>query len=146
MACCPYYWVLYKCWLYTIHAYQEVWRTLPPPSSKVGLKSLHSKEILIQKLINSLFKMADAFFSVTLVACITTYLLFKIPTVRTNEKRSLSFSNKDRQTFEYMLCVKWSFKYSMRSSRTDDRLLLFIDWNIKVWTIRNDQWLISSIR
>ncbi len=59
---------------------------------------------------------------------VITYWLVMIPTHRMMEKRSLSFSNNERQTFLYILSVKWSFRFSILSSRSEDFLLFCIDW------------------
>ena len=70
------------------------------------------------KLLSAILKLANR---------LITYFPFKMPIVKVMENKSLSFSNNDRQTLEYTLCVKCSFKLSILSSRSDEGRLLLID-------------------
>lgn len=60
---------------------------------------------------------------------IFTYCPLRMLTQRMKEKRSLSFSNRDRHTFLYILLVKWSFKLKILSSSSSDGWLFIIDQN-----------------
>lgn len=54
---------------------------------------------------------------------ITAYTYSNILEQRIKEKRSLSFSKRDRQTLQYRLYVKWSDRYLKRFSKILDLLL-----------------------
>lgn len=70
---------------------------------------------------------------------------FNMPMAKTKENINLSFSNKDLQTFLYILLVKWSFKFPSLCSSTVDFSLLLIDCTYKLMNQTKEYWYIGSI-